>query len=219
MKTLFLTLMALVLACGQQSSNDEKESKENFDSGGGIDREPEEKEIVTEYKKSGDKHAIALATTKELPECDLGNENQLAYIKDDDKFLTCYDGVWTEIDIEGAEGPKGDKGDPGEAIVLSQNQWVDPITKRVWLIGANVTYSQALASCTGDYAIPTYDELHVAVLHGLGVASAAIDGSDNGWTNETMPANPSAVRVITFNPLNDGYFQLTESHGVMCIKK
>jgi hypothetical protein len=217
MKTLFLSLILLSVACGQQPSSDKKETTP--DANGGIDYPPEEKEVVTEYKKVGDNYALVLEKTKELPECALANDQQLAYITSEKKFFSCNVDTWQEIDVTGPIGPIGPQGPKGDTEVLSQNMWVDPVAHHVWLIGADVTYAQAQSACTDDYRLPTYDELHAAALHGLGVASASIDGSDNAWTTEQLPTNVNAMRVVNFKPLNDAYYVLSELHGVMCIRK
>lgn len=53
-------------------------------------------------------------TAAEMPPCGAENNNQLIYVKDSAKFMTCSNGAWADIAIKGEKGDAGAKGDAGE---------------------------------------------------------------------------------------------------------
>jgi hypothetical protein len=112
---IILLLAALGYGCGTEPT--QPAADENKPTKGGIvyQDEPKEKTVVVEYHKEGDKTALALEDTDELPECTLQNERQLAWIKRTEQFFACTDGEWVEVPVKGAAGKDGTEGEDGAA--------------------------------------------------------------------------------------------------------
>lgn len=119
--------------------------------------------------------SLAVADASALPTCDSASEGFLAYVKADKTIQACEDGAWAVIDLR---GPKGDQGEAGPAAIAAQavqtdpvpsmDQWLDPVTKRLWTTGVSeVAFSYAKTVCEGDWRLPTEAELTLAIARGM----------------------------------------------------
>jgi hypothetical protein len=131
-------------------------------------------------------------------------------------------------------GPKGDRGEIGPAgpagkdavsipgkdgkdgAPTAVNQWYDPLTGDLWLIGDTVVYADAV--CTGDWSLPTETQLTAAKQHGIAFAAAAIDAPVDPWsaTNDPNTGLPLVVRV---DMVYIGPAPTTELHAFYCVKE
>src|SRR5688500_15254394 len=140
MKTILTTIAALLFLtnCGAETT-EEKEKGFEFQPAG-IEYQPEEKEVVTEFQKDGDDYALAAEDTKDLPECSTSNDNQQAFVKNIKTLFTCKDDRWLETVEEDSEPAAVVPAEPvTPAVPLPPNQWLDAQTQTYWLIGAIVS--------------------------------------------------------------------------------
>jgi len=229
----YIILSLLLTACGAdpQQAQDFADAAQNKEP---INYQPDEKEIVVEYRKDGGSVSLVVVDTKDLPACSNANIGQLSYVKTQDKFFACsIGGNWNEIDIQGkdgktgAQGEKGEKGDqgpkgdPGSAAPV--NIWTDPVTAKVWMIGAemNGTSVNALQPCTNGWRIGAIDEVSAAVVHGLILASKAIDGPEAIWTtSHRLDANGNPTDRIGVSATGSQQTgALLTRPGIACIKQ
>lgn len=221
-----LVLIASITACGQapQDPNAAKANDPTTDPGT-IDYGPDTKEVITEYKRVGSQTALALDSTKDLPECDLANDGQLAFIKPDNQFYTCdaVTKIWETIDLKGAQGQQGIQGaagKDGEVAVL--NNWSDPITSLKWLIGGSANRTEAQSFCTAPYRLPTESEAYIASQHGLGLASHSISGPTTLWSVDFAQYGVDGItpfyRFIDLTSPNQLAIDSASTvHGVVCV--
>ncbi len=230
----FLPALLFVVACGTDPSATEETKTVGTDPGENIERQPAEpRENVVEYRKDGERIALALEDTADLPACALDNEAQLAWIKSTEEFFACTQGTWVQVPVKGKDGaggaagtvgpagPKGDKGDPGTPAVA--NQWFDPMTEDSWIVGAAVSQGPIILNgspCAGDYRAPTSAEVQTAVLHGLSIASVAFGGAATFWSSDSIaePLNGDQVPVYV-NASGVASMSNGAAHGVACIAK
>jgi hypothetical protein len=233
---LLLIATSAMTACGQapssatqcQPSEANSCQSTTTDQGGQVDHGPDQKQVVTEYKKTANNVAIALADSKDLPECSLANDKQLAYIKNEDTFYACdaIAATWTIVDIKGSKGdqgpigPSGSNGKDGEVATL--NMWVDPITGLKWLIGGQANRTEAQNFCTDPYRLPTEPEAYMASQHGLGLASHAISGPTSLWSDDFSNYGVDGLTPFyRFIDLSSPNQLATDSasaiHGVVCV--
>lgn len=222
-----LWLIVFTSACGMPPPADQEPKAASDDES--IERQKDDPEpLVVEYHKEGERLALALEDTKDLPSCSFENEKQLAFVKRTEQFFECSDEQWNELPIKGADGetgatgpqgPVGPKGDAGAPAVA--NQWFDPMTEETWLVGAAISQSPLMlnpsAICGGSYRLASSAELQTAVLHGLSIASGAFGGSTTFWSSDTIAdvngdAIPVFVKANGQSQVSDG-----QTHGVACI--
>lgn len=91
---------------------------------------------------------------------------------------------------------KGDDGEDGVTTVITKeipvevetdlmaNEWMDPVTKKIWLIANAGQWAAASTSCGGDYRTSSSNELSTAATHGL----FNVAGVTAGWTIEAFDA-------------------------------
>jgi hypothetical protein len=206
----FYILIGMV-GCGADDSKEK--AAEEYDQQAKVDGEDDEKEVVLEYRRAGERMALAVDDTKDVPECESLNDRQLVYVKKTDEFFSCEDGEWLEVDLK---GPKGDPGEP--APIIADNMWQDPITEEIFLIAGNAKYPDAQSACAGDYRLPSLDEATTAVLHGLGGVAEDISGIANMWTSTNSADYDYRQLVVTFN--NGSYIHQLHGvlSGIICIK-
>lgn len=104
-----ILIILLLISCGTKDNN-KSDSNNNID----VKHEVVDTQI----------YSIALDDIGNLPDCNETRKNQLAYIKDEEKFYVC-DGGWAEIEIRGQNGDKGDKGDKGDTVIANNNDKLD----------------------------------------------------------------------------------------------
>lgn len=225
-----LWLILSLTACGTEpATTAEPVAAETY--GETINRQDNEPEpLVVEYRKDGERLALALEDTKDLPACELDNEKQLAYIKRTEQFFECSDEEWNEVPIKGKsgdsgeqgatgpQGPSGPKGDAGQPATA--NQWFDPMAENTWLVGAAVSQAPIIlgtAVCSGSYRLASSAELQAAILHGLSIASGSFGGSTTFWSSDTI-ADVNGDPIPVFVKAN-GQSQVSDgqTHGVACV--
>jgi hypothetical protein len=169
-----LVLVILFLAgCGSAPS------KSGAD--GAVDDQP------TTTASAPTEHSLYVQTASELPPCDASKEGWIAYLNAVSQLQACADGQWSEIHV-GSQGPAGEKGEPGEAGPAGekgdpgepggQNQWIDPMTHKRWLIGGSGNLYFAMSACTNGWTLGSVSSLVDASAHGLYAAFAeAIDAA------------------------------------------
>ncbi len=134
------------------------------------------------------------------------------------------------ITEEGVEGPKGETGATGEAgedgiteVVDTStkraiNEWQDPITGRVWLIGSSAGWS-GLNYCDDPYGAPSQTDLYEAVLHGLFRVSKSLGGIEAGWiTLESNATDAYLINTSSGAPFID-IKNKNLNYGVFCFKE
>jgi hypothetical protein len=164
----FLVLALLVSGCGAAPSHD----------GDGSTDQPSPATTPVPQQNS-----LYVQTASELPPCDGTREGWLAYLNAVSKLQACVAGEWTDVHLtsgpagekgdvgpKGDAGPEGPKGDPGPDG--GQNQWVDPMTKKRWLMGGSGNLNYALTACTSGWGLGSVDHLVAASAHGLYAAFA-----------------------------------------------
>lgn len=215
----------LLAACGVENPQNGGETQVNFAEQGGVEHAKNDKEIVTEYRKEAGRMAVSLAETKDLPQCNNANFNQLAYVRSEKKFFECVSGVWGEI-IIGTEGPKGEKGEPGPpAPAPSINAWRDPISGSEWVIGGMVRVGviQSASPCSGEYRLPSEAELVVGLSHGLSAAANRLGQYVGFWTSDYKPHDVSGEIVmlpVGYAVTGDEIYTVrTAILGAACLKK
>lgn len=57
--------------------------------------------------------ATAVASTSDLPNCDVNLSGKIYYLHTGQEFRSCNGSSWESIDVTGPQGPKGDTGDTG----------------------------------------------------------------------------------------------------------
>ncbi len=150
--------------------------------------------------------SFAVDDVTALPACDKASEGFLAYVKADKTIEACSDGEWSVIDLR---APQEDQGAAAPAAVAaeavqadpvpSMNQWLDPVTKRLWTKGAGeVAFDYAKTVCEGDWRLPTEAELTLALARGMADYSSGdlrIVWADSGRaiknTDAVHPISPS----------------------------
>ncbi|HVH47901.1 MAG TPA: hypothetical protein VM925_36455, partial [Labilithrix sp.] len=57
---------------------------------------------------------LTVGSREDLPTCNATTDNAVAYLRDEQKLVVCFNGVWSDVVFPaGAAGEKGDKGDTG----------------------------------------------------------------------------------------------------------
>lgn len=110
MKLLSVTLLIGTAACGQQNELGKTESEKMAPTG-----------------------AMLVANTKALPKCIDKLEGQIAYVKEDDQFVSCNNLNWDEIVLKGKDGKDGLDGSNGSDGVAGK----DGVDGRDGVDGAN----------------------------------------------------------------------------------
>lgn len=105
---------------------------------------------------------------------------------------------------DGSKGERGEKGEPGQ--MYAQNEWRDPITGYMWVLGGNSTVA---TGCGNGYRLPSLEEGKIAVLNGIMLASKPLGGAQYMWTNLNSRQLDSAGNMIYPN---------VAVAGVYCVK-
>lgn len=223
MKTVKLLIVgALITSCGQEAEPKNTEADAiDYD-------DPEQEEVVVEYRKDGDILTITVDETRSLPPCEHANSAQRAWVKSDDKFFVCSDLLWIE-EVKAfnpaTDGP--DHTDEPKAA-LGLNEWVDPVTERIWMVSSPTTATllQAFPPCASEYALGSIQEVRAASQHGLSLYSVQIGSLPALWTNEVEEQVQPTAEDGTISTLyvrwvvaETGAKSLTvETAGVACLK-
>lgn len=155
MKTL-LTILSLTVfnSCGQDNSSDSPSGQVA----------PESTVPYTSYY---------VDTKEDLKACDGQSKGVLAYIKSADQFMACLADGWAQVSVRGKDGKDGRDG-----TISASNQWIDPISGKVWVFTNMLTdtagFLDANSSCTGSYRLPTSSEISVGLAHGMKAAAQLI---------------------------------------------
>lgn len=186
MKLVSLSLLALCIACGQDDSKDPVAAPQQ-----GNSVSPPVSDTVPEIESSS--HLVQTAAN--LLPCSENSQGHMAYVFDEKAIYACDGQRWSVVDLrgeKGTDGAKGDKGDPGEVLAaedeIPEGAWVDPIDGSVWIFLASTSHVDALASCVGDYRLPTSKELRSAAMHGLANNE---EFAMMAWSND--PLGPQGV--------------------------
>lgn len=231
MRYLYLVIPILWVSCGQAPQDPATDKDQTENPSDHVAYQPSQKEVVTEYKKTGRAIALAIDNAKDLPECNNSDDAQLAYVRTEDTFYSCdaENGLWTIVSIKGSKGDTGDQGDIGpqgpagnSADPLPANEWFDPIGHQYWLIGAimnpaTINFYSSTA-CSDGWALPTKAQAIAAVQHGLLIASHALDGPAMVWTLEFSSGDPSNRFAIDASAA-ETEAPLTADAGVICLKQ
>lgn len=229
----FIGVTLFLGACGTQPAQDPNALNSKDPNKDTIQTQPDKKQTVVQYRKDGTNYSLMVADSKDLPTCDLSNEKQLAYVKNENKFFSCQESTWTEVSIKGSDGaqgptgPQGPKGDPASPVPT--NQWYDPIGKVYYLIGGNQTFYLAAnpdnvtaitPSCINGWRLPTLAEAHTAQAHGIGTASSSMNGPTDMWAsdNRSVVNGVSYAYTLQFNSGLEIGKPFSESHGTICIQ-
>lgn len=117
MKTLIaIALVPLALACGRAAQKAETAAEEAKEEVTGANPQPAENgpQVAilkpAEPKKPADEEAASLTVINRysMPACTEGREGQLAYVRDERRFMVCEATNWVDAEVQ----TKGDKGDP-----------------------------------------------------------------------------------------------------------
>lgn len=177
----------------------------------------EGKPVVTEYRKEGPTLSKVIQTSADLEVCGPQLHGTTVYIETHEALMLC-DGsrsIWTELKGEEkaavmAQLPKKEEPKPRE---LSANEWRDPVTGLVWLLGAKAPFALLEHSCAQGYEVPKRGAVADAVLHGLAIESA--------WTGDldlVLPKDKAMVLLVGDTPKEESRDQ-TESHQLLCVAK
>lgn len=192
-------LVTLMLACGAEDT----ESKQ----------QPVVLEEVTEEETTGSYYA---ATEADLPKCTAKKKGLLVYLASHEVFQACDgNGTYKSVSIKGKDGANGKDGAPAEA--LAQNEWIDNITGKKWLMGGYIqNQPAATAACGGNYVSAPIDDLKAACHHGLFKAYEGKLGSlpsNNAWSAKVGSYVVAGTCTDTLNS------NTTIPGVVICVKK
>ncbi len=209
----WLNLLVLSLSLAACGAN-EKEK-------GAIDTESEDKAEGAEDDDTveADGHSLPqfaqlISTIADLPECDETNSGILIYVKDDANFQACENGEWGVIDIKGKDGEDGKDGEP-----TPSNVWIDPITKRKWLIGGVGDYDPYVCGMTSEgWRLPEVFEIKAAKDHGI---YSKVTSSDSEMTCAlTKDAGLSVVTVVAMTATAcPSVLSVSALGGIFCIQR
>lgn len=109
---------------------------------------------------------------------------------------------------DGEKGLDGDTGSQGPAgTPVDPNQWLDPISDRLYLIGAPQTPGQMNFQnpCASPYRLPTKQETTSAVTRGLSLASQYLTGGAAAiWTGDFQ--GPDRISIDSTGTERAGVF-------------
>lgn len=106
---------------------------------------------------------------------------------------------------KGDVGPSGPAGKDGKTIVVSPSMWFDPVEQKYWFTASTGNYSQAVKACTGNWRLPSYNELDTAMVRGAAISTISI------WTS-TAGASTSEITVLA--PIGNGTTHLATSQPI-----
>ncbi len=231
----YITLSFLFLtACGVDTDKINDQIDAQSAQNGGIVRQADTKEIVVEYRKEGQRVALSVADTADLPGCSNANVSQLVYVKSANMYFECANETWTQFIAEPVKTPEEQKA-PSKAIEtkteikaeeLPINGWKDPISGSTWLIGGimDADNLKARPACSNEYRLPRADELLAAYSHGLIGVAKAFGDYQGFWTGfaKVRPYGDTHIRAIMQEAFdleaNEILDTMTAPFGVACIK-
>lgn len=187
----------IVFGCGRESAKNENST----------DSKVSPKESSKKAIEDNSPQSISLESKADLPECAAKNQTQLAYILENKTFYVCKK-EWVAIDI----GPQYEE-------PLAYNEWKDPITQKIWLIGNTANYAAAKLTCSGDYRLPSSDEGMIAALHGIRIIAQQMNAPANFWTNiEDDGFSAQMIYLNGHNPTIGHSVMTLDTISVFCIK-
>lgn len=145
--------LALLTACGTDSSSNTSSRGESAPSG-----------MVISSEEAEDSGSFYAATEADLPVCDKGTYGRLVYIGSTDSFKACQTGGYISVTIKGKDGKDGASATGAQA--LSDNEWVDPFDGKKWVFASPGIYANTSICAAGGYHMPTSTELISACMHG-----------------------------------------------------
>ena len=159
--------------------------------------------------------ALLVQGLDELPACEVATRRLLVYVAEDGLFRHCSEAGWQAINLEGKDGADGADGRDGVAV---DNTWRDPVTGRLWLIGAYV--NRAGAVCPEDWTPPTYLEVKAAYINGLGVALGVLNQADSIWTPTLEDGRFTYLHNSSVSGINQGVTTSAgEQHQLACFQE
>lgn len=180
----------------------------------------EAKPVVTEYRKEGPTLSKVIQTSADLEPCGPQSHGLTVYIETHEALMLCDGsrGIWTELkgsDKEAVLAPHGlpKKEETKAPRELSANEWRDPVTGLVWLLGTKAPYALLEKACEEGYSLPLRGQVVGAVLRGLPIESA--------WTGDldlVVPKDKAMVITVAETPKEESRDQ-GESHSLLCVEK
>ncbi len=194
-----LILILLLVACGTEEKKDSASEQSKDD------------------KNSTYMQSMAIASKSNLLDCTAKVENQLVYVKDEAQFYVCEDKEWEAIEIGSKISSKSAQDDNE---TLSANQWKDPQTSKIWLIGSKGLFQTAQDNCSGKYRLPTAEEGLIGASHGLREVAKKIS-ADLGdfWTGDY--SGPNRYKKISVNSAGSAIIDSSDvgaAWAIFCIK-
>lgn len=220
MRTL-ISLSLLLTSCGAPEPETKTESVPLISTATPI---PAETDVKIRYRQDGDKTSRILSDGSELEPCDLSHAGERVYIESESRYLQCTDDTWTEVTPAAYSAPAPTPTPiPSPTPTLkpsSKNQWEDPITYQSWIIATTAAeYPLALKACSGDFHLPTRDDVLVAALHGIAGVSLEFGGQSEVWTSDLDLDTPSErAWTVQLEPALELSAPMSEAHGVLCLK-
>lgn len=128
---------------------------------------------------------------------------------------------------QGSPGENGRDGEDGVTTIevkdigerpLEINEWQDPVSHRIWLIGSTGKWDD-LFYCTDDFEAPDQLLVMQAAMHGLFTVSKSLSGPVTAWAKEEYSlTHGRLINSSAGQPFAD--FQGKGiAHGIFCIKK
>jgi hypothetical protein len=153
-------------------------------------------------------------TKADIKPCMKDLDGQLIYVIDTKVFFTCQDSDWIEVDIGGKDGINGSDGKDGADTVVSENQWVDPMTGSIVAIGGLTYYSD----CNNGWR--TIDESENAKEAFAVISHGIIDKIGRLNANKTFWVGPPSNRIfIDIDLMQSTEHTPTTMHTNICIKE
>lgn len=141
--------------------------------------------------------ALLVETKETAPACGEKNLRQLIYVKETGIFESCTAEGWAIISIktekgergtQGIQGERGEKGAQGErgadAPYIGPDEWLDPLTKKVWFLGQSYTVSQVPSLdtlCSAPGHSPSQEQIKEAGKNGLYERFRSASGNKKYW--------------------------------------
>lgn len=159
-----------------------------------------------------------LDSKKQLPECTEKNETQLAYVKKERTFYACESLEWVEVSIEGERGTAGKNG--SDAPVVSQNEWIDPVTGLHWVVAGQGLGSAASSYCGNGYRLASSAEIIDALENGLQYKLADLSVAISLWNELASQAvTDNTVKWSSGQGFYDTVNAVSSTNTVVCVQE